>query len=313
MKKTTALAAAAFAVAVFVFAGAQGRLKGKVTDSAGKPIEGVTVTVTTPALKTFKMSLKTDKRGDWGTILNDATIPYHMRFEKEGYAASEADKKVPVGDTGIVDVQLLSANEAAAAGAGGGRAEPSPSDQAAITFNEGVDLLSAGNKTAAEAKFLEAVGKNPDLPQGWQALATLAYEKKDWAKTLEYGRKAIELDPAQNQTYGMLAAAAEASGDKTAAAEYKAKFEEANPDTPEVLYNKGVDAYNKKNVKEAEGFLTKAIEAKPDFALAHFWLGMTAFNQNKKALAKTHLEKYLELEPNSAEAATAKEILPLLK
>ena len=80
-----------------------------------------------------------------------------------------------------------------------------------------------------------------------------------------------------------------------------------------MLYNKGVDAYNKKNVKEAEGFLTKAIEAKPDFALAHFWLGMTAFNQNKKALAKTHLEKYLELEPNGAEAATAKEILPLLK
>jgi Tfp pilus assembly protein PilF len=55
------------------------------------------------------------------------------------------------------------------------------------------------------------------------------------------------------------------------------------------------------------------VEAKPDFAIAHFWLGMASFNLNKKAAAKEHLEKYLELDPNGAEAATAKEILPLVK
>ena len=66
-------------------------------------------------------------------------------------------------------------------------------------------------------------------------------------------------------------------------------------------------------MKDAEATLEKAVEAKPDFALAHFWLGMACFNQNKKAPAKEHLEKYLELDPNGKEAATAKEILPLLK
>jgi hypothetical protein len=40
---------------------------------------------------------------------------------------------------------------------------------------------------------------------------------------------------------------------------------------------------------------------------------MASFNQNKKAAAKEHLQKYLELEPDGKEAATAKEILPLLK
>lgn len=306
---------AAFGVASLLHAGAQGRLKGKVTDSSGKPIDAAVVTVTTPALRTFKMTLKSDKRGDWGTILNDATIPYHVKIEKEGYVAAEADRKVAVGETGIVDARLLTTAEAgAAAGAAGGRAaEPSPTDQAALVFNEGVDLLGAGDKAAAEAKFLEAVGKNPDLPQGWQALATIAYDKKDWAKTLEYGKKAVELDPSMGQIYGMLATAADQTGDKAGAAEFKAKFEEANPDTPEILYNKGIDAYNKKKVKDAEALLTKAVEAKPDFALAHFWLGMTSFNLNKKTAAKEHLEKYLELEPNGAEATTAKEILPLLK
>jgi tetratricopeptide (TPR) repeat protein len=315
MRKVTrgSMALAALGLSALLFAGAQARLKGKVTDSSGKPIEGATITVTTPNLRTFKMSLKSDKKGEWGTILNDATMPYHVKIEKEGYAPGEVDRKVPVGDVGEVNAQLMTTTEAgAAAGGKTAPAAPSPADQAAVTFNEGVDLLST-DKAAAEAKFLEAVGKNPDLPQGWQALASLAYDKKDWAKTLEYGQKAIDLDPSLNQLYAMMATAAEKSGDKKAAGEWQAKFAEANPDSPETLYNKGIDSYNKKKIKEAEALLSKAVEAKPDFALAHFWLGMTEFNLNKKAAAKEHLEKYLELDPNGAEAATAKEILPLLK
>ena len=316
MKKLTRTltALAAFGFSAVLFAGAQARLKGRVTDTAGNPIEGVTVTLTTPNLRIFKVNLKTDKKGEYGTIVNDATMPYHLKFEKEGYVPSESDKKIPVGDIGVVDAKLQSTAEAGQAGRAAGKAAaPSPTEQAALVFNEGVDLLTAGKKAEAEAKFLEAVAKNPDLPQGWQALAVIANEKKDWAKTLEYGQKALELDPSLTPLYGTMANAATQSGDKKAAAEWQAKYAEANPDTPESLYNKGVEAYNSKKVKDAEALLTKAVEAKPDFAIAHFWLGMASFNLNKKAAAREHLEKYLELEPNGAEAATAKEILPLVK
>jgi predicted Zn-dependent protease len=315
MKKITRVfaALAVLGFSTILFAGAQARLKGKVTDTVGTPLEGVTVTLTTPNLRLFKVTLKTDKKGEYGTIINDATMPYHVKFEKEGFVGFESDKKIPVGDIGVVDAKLQSAAQAGEAARGGGAAATSPSDQAAATFNEVVDLLIAGNKAGAEAKFLEAVGKNPDLPQGWQALAALAHEKKDWAKTLEYGQKALDLDPSLTQLYGTLATAASQSGDKVKAAEWQAKFEQANPDTPESLYNKGVAAYNAKKVKDAEALLVKAVEAKPDFAIAHFWLGMASFNLNKKAAAREHLQKYLELDPNGAEAATAKEILPLLK
>lgn len=317
MKKTTRTLAAlaVFGLSAVLFAGAQARLKGRVTDSAGNPMEGVTVTLTTPNLRLFKATMKTDKKGEYGTIVNDATMPYHVRFEKEGFVASESDKKIPVGDIGVVDVKLQSTAQAgeAARAAGGAAAAPSPSEQAAVVFNEGVDLLTAGNKPAAEAKFLEAVGKNPDLPQGWQGLAVLSNGKKDWAKTLEYGQKALDLDPSLTQLYGTMANAAAQSGDKKAAAEWEAKFAQANPDTPEMLYNKGIEAYNAKKVKDAETLLLKAVEAKPDFAIAHFWLGMASFNLNKKSAAREHLAKYLELDPDGAEAATAKEILPLVK
>ncbi|HEY3123186.1 MAG TPA: tetratricopeptide repeat protein, partial [Thermoanaerobaculia bacterium] len=81
----------------------------------------------------------------------------------------------------------------------------------------------------------------------------------------------------------------------------------------EILYNKGVEAYNKGKMKDAEAALSKAVEARPDLAMGHFLLGMVSFNLNKKAAAREHLQKYLELDPNGKEAATAKELLPLLK
>jgi tetratricopeptide (TPR) repeat protein len=307
------VALAAVVLAARLDAGTQGRVTGKVTDSSGAPVDGVTVTVTTPAIKNFKVAVKTDKTGQYGLIVNDATLKYHMKFEKEGYSPSERDEKFSTGDVKVVDEKLLKASEASAARGAVAAPAPSAANVAAKSYNDAVDLMNAGDKAGAAKKFEEAVAKNPDLPQGWQALATLAYGRKDWTKTLEYGQKATDLDPSISNLYLMMSEAATKSGDKKAAAEWQKKYEEANPDSPEILYNKGIDAYNKKNLKEAEQFLGKAAESKPDFALAHFWLGMTEFTLNKKAAAREHLEKYLQLDPNGSEASTAKELLPLVK
>jgi Tfp pilus assembly protein PilF len=299
-------------LAAALLAGAQARVTGKVTDSAGNPLEGVTVTVTTPNIGSFKMVLKTDKRGVYVSIVNDATIPYHFKFEKEGYVPFAGDKKIPVGDMGGLDAKLLKVSEAQAA-AGGGPKPPSATEVAVGTYNEGVDLLNAGNKTGAEAKFLEAVKKNADLPAAWKALAILSYEKKDWAKTIDYGQKATDLDPTQTDLYQIMADAATKSGDKKGAAEWQAKFAEANPDSAETLYNRGVESYNKNKMKDAEDSLSKALAANPDYALAHFWLGMAQTNLKKNAAAKEHFQKYLKLEPQGSEADTAKEMLAVLK
>ena len=311
----TLVALAVLVLAARLEAGTQGRVTGKVTDSSGAGVEGVSITVTTSAIKNFKVTVKTDKNGQYGLIVNDATLKYHMKFEKEGFNPSDREEKFSTGDVKVVDEKLLKPSEAPAprGAAPAAAAAPSTTDLAAKAYNDAVDLLNAGDKNGALKKFEEAVGKNPDLPQGWQALATLAYDRKDWAKTLEYGQKATDLDPSMTNLYLMMSEAANKAGDKKAAAEWQRKYGEANPNSPEILYNKGIDAYNKKNLKEAEQFLSKAAEVKPEFALAHFWLGMTEFTLNKKAAAREHLEKYLQLEPNGSEAPTAKELLPLVK
>ena len=289
----------------------QARLTAKVTDLAGNPLEGVTVTITTKNISTFKLVLKTDKRGVYATIVNDATMTYHLKFEKEGYVPFEGDKKVSIGDTGGLDAKLQKLSEAQAAAVAA--APPSANELAVEKYNEGVDLMNAGNRAGAEAKFLQAVQKNQDLPSAWKALTMIAFDKKDWAKTIEYGQKATDLDPTLTNLYSMMAEAAKQTGDAKGSAEYLAKFAEANPDSAETLYNKGIDAYNHNKMKDAEEALTKAVTAKPEYALAHFWLGMASINLKKNAAAKEHLQKYLDLEPKGGEADTAKEMLSVLK
>jgi tetratricopeptide (TPR) repeat protein len=316
IRKLLATSAVALAVAAGVLAaGAQARLRGTVKDSAGNPVAGAAITVTTPNLSTLKLSLKTDAKGDYATIIADATMPYDIKVEKEGFVTYETKRKIAVGETATMDFKLLKPAEAG--GATGGTAaapsKPSPNEEAVLAFNEAVDKLNSGDKAGAEAKLLEAVGKNPDLAQGWQALSSVAYEKKDFKKALEYGQKALDIDPEMTGLYATMMASAQATGDKKAADEWRKKYEEAHPDTPESLYNKGIDHYNKGELKPAREQLEKAVAANPDFAIAHFWLGMTAMSLKDNKASKEHLEKYLELDPQGSEAATAKEILALLK
>ena len=291
-------------------AGTQGRVTGKILDSAGNPVEGVEITITTPSIRNYKLSVTTNKDGAYGFIVNDATMLYDLKIEKEGFVAvSLAKQKFSTVEITTVPSQtMLKPAEVPGSKAAAAAPPPSSSEQATVAYNTAVDLFNSGDKPGAEAKLKEAVAKNPDLPQAWKVLAELAYDNKDWAKTLEYGQKTLDLDPSATDLYGRMASAAEKGGDKKAAAEWRKKYEEANPDSPEILYNKGVEAYNKGKMKDAEAALSKALETKPDMAMGHYLLGMVSFNLNKKAAAKEHFQKYLELDPNGKEAATAKEL-----
>src|SRR5450830_596133 len=171
-------------LAIPALAGTQGRVTGKVLDSAGNPVEGVIITVTTPSIRSFKISVTTRKDGSYGFIVNDATMFYDLKFEKEGFVgiALSKQKFSTVDVTNIPNQLMLKPSEAPARRPGAGPAAPaapSSSEQAAVAYNSAVDLLNAGDKPGAEAKLLEAVGKNPDLPQACHALEIIAHDKQD--------------------------------------------------------------------------------------------------------------------------------------
>src|SRR5262249_58284630 len=120
--------------AAFLHAGAQCRLQGTVTDSSGAPIDGANIIVTTPSLRTLKVTQKTDSKGKYSLVLQDCTMSYHVAFEKEGFVSAGEDKKIPINDQGTLDMKLLKTSEGKAAavpGAAGApkAAAPSSGDQ----------------------------------------------------------------------------------------------------------------------------------------------------------------------------------------
>lgn len=291
-----------------LFGAQQGRITGKVTDGKGVALADVKIVVTTKAITNFKQELKTDKDGKWGTILNDATMVYHYRFEKEGYGPAEQDKKVPIGGSEILDIQLYTQEQAIEKGL-----VKQVVDPFTTSYNAAVEAYQAGDFEAAFAKAQEAIKLGPDKANAYNLGATIALKRKDWDNTVALGEKSLALEPDNSPLVGILMEAYRAKGDKAKAAEYEKKYIAANPDQPEILYNQAVERYNKNDFKGAEPLLKKVVEGKPDFAKAHYLLGMSYVNLNKIPDMKKHLSEYLKLDPKGADAATAKEMLEAFK
>ncbi len=73
------------------------------------------------------------------------------------------------------------------------------------------------------------------------------------------------------------------------------------------------DAYDANDKTRAKDGFLKVLQIDPNQALAHYYLALVFVNDGANAEAKTHLEKFIALSPNSAEAATAREMLKQIK
>ena len=69
--KRMAMGFAALLNAGYLQAGAQCRVRGVVGDAGGTALGDATITVTTPSLTTFNVSIKSDAKGVWSTLLPD--------------------------------------------------------------------------------------------------------------------------------------------------------------------------------------------------------------------------------------------------
>jgi tetratricopeptide (TPR) repeat protein len=313
MSKTFARTCLGAALALLLASGialavGQGRISGRVTDGKGVPLADVKITITTRSLGNFKIELKSDKDGKWGTILNDATLTYHYKFEKQGFIGAEQDKKVPINGAEELNVQLLTQQQAIEQGVVKQVVDPFVS-----AYNAAVEAYQAGDLDGAWAKAQDAVKVGPEKANGYDLAAKIAAQRKDWDGVIAMGEKSLALEADNVPLIGLLMEAYRAKGDKAKAAEYEKKYIAANPDQPDVIYNQAVELYNKGKFKEAEPILVKVVEAKPDHAKAQYLLGMCDVNLNKIPEMKKHLNEYLRLEPKGADAATAKEMLDAFK
>ncbi len=91
-----------------------------------------------------------------------------------------------------------------------------------------------------------------------------------------------------------------------------ARYEEANPEDPTILYNAAAGFLNKLDDDGARPLLERCLEADPDFPQCNFEYGMLLLRTGDMEGAKTYLEKYLEVAPDGPDAATAVETIKYL-
>ncbi len=165
------------------------RLVGRIVDQDGKPLEGVTVTATSPQLPEFKEVRTTDRKGSFLIDFRQIDVTYHYRFEKPGYQVTEATQEWHLEGTQHFEWKLRRQLSVP----GGAVLTVATSEEAALAYNSGVGALKAGNYVLAEAKFTEAVQHDPDLRQAWAALATVQVELGHDRQAAESAERAIAL------------------------------------------------------------------------------------------------------------------------
>lgn len=281
----------------------EGTVNGTVVDESGNAVAQAKVTASTPSQPTFNVELQSDATGRFDLTVPNIAWTYTIRVEHDGFSPTQMQVKVPTTKPYATFATLHPPI---------GGPPPPKVDPGIAAYNDGVDLLQKGDKAGAQKKFEDAVASKPDLTAAWKVLSQLAYESKDYAKTLADGRKLLELDPNDKELYGILMDSAMKTGDAAAAADYKKKYYEANGDKPEINFNAGVEAYNGGDYQGAIAYFTKATTLKADLANAYFWLAMSQYNLKQNGAARQNFQKYLELAPQGDQAQAAHDMLTVL-
>ncbi len=293
------LAAVVILVSVPLLA-AEGKLSGTVLDENAGPVAGARVTITSSHQKELNAVVETDASGHFESAIPNAKWEYDVRVEREGFSPSQTEApsaKLPMAVTMHPPFP--------------GTVPPPPPkvDPGVAAYNDGVELIQKGDKAGAEKKFGEAVAAKADLAPAWKVISQLAYERKDYAKALATGRKAAELDPKDDDLYGILMDAAQKTGDTASAIAYKKRFVAANADNPEVNFNGGVESYTAGDYAAAAAAFSKAVQLKPDMANGYFWLAMSEYNQKNYPASRRDFQKYLDLAPQGDQAENARKML----
>jgi tetratricopeptide (TPR) repeat protein len=300
------LPAALVLVPALLFAQAQGRIKGVVTDAGtGKRLAGAKIVLTCPEISNFRRELVADEKGGFATLIVDATRQYLFHVEAQGYQPIEQMHKPLIGGQTLELSFALKSVEAVVS-----EAQQKILDEPGIKeVREGQELLDEGKVVEARAKFAQAIALRPDLYVAWLMQGDIDQRAGKNDDAMVAAEKCLAIKPEFPQCLALAMNAAQGKGDKAAYDRYAERYKAANPTDPTLYYNEAVGYLNKGDDAKAKPLLEKALEADPKYADAMFQLGMVYFRMGDTARAKEMLQKFLATAPDHKEAPTATEML----
>jgi Tfp pilus assembly protein PilF len=278
----------------------QGRLRGKVTDEAGRPLEGVTVRVFSVRGQSG-FEVKTNAAGEW-TANYIRGGGYNLDFVKPGYEPRSISTSIPERtDNPPVEVTLKKA--------------------AGLMITDELKAeLEAGNRLFEEKKFEEAcklyedlLAKNPDVYVLYKNVGNCRFELQQYDLAEAAYRKVLEKEP-QNPDIMLLIGNCYANRDlPEQAMEWYNKIEFEKITDPTVLFNIGLSFTKQSRFEDALRYYKRSVEVQKDFLDGLYQLGLTYLSLGKNAEAIPPFEEYLKIDPGSPRADQVKNFLEFLK
>ena len=276
------------------------RLDGKVVDPQGKPIEGVSVTATSPDVPGFREIRTTDKKGIFTIDLPQVDVTYHYRFDKAGYAPVNAQQHWQLEGSQRFQwtMQPGSGPEI------GGAPPASLSEPAVLAYNAGVAAVRAKDYATAEAKFKEAAGYDPKLSVAWVALSSVQLQTGHNQEAAEAAEKAMALGTrdeailtARWQAYRNAKDEAKAAAALKDLESFGRRAEEAKK-----VHNDAVALVKAGDSAGAFAKFQEALNLDPNLRASLVGLATAGLKIGRNAEAATAAEAILKADPGNAQA-----------
>ena len=290
----------ALAIPGLAVAKRKGRLVGRAVDADDNPIQGVSVTSTSPQIPAFREVDITDEKGVFKVDFDEVGVTYQFKLEKTGFVALNAELNWSLEGTKRQDFVLIP-GESQVGAAGVPTSTSSPAIQA---FNAGAAAFENKKYQEALAKFQEAVGHDPEFRQGWGALSVAYLKEGQNQEAAEAAEKAMALGSTDVMVLQSRWEAYRNLGDEAKAAEAQQDFEKTGRLAEEAkkVYNEGVQLHK---AGDEEGAYTKfqdAVEFDPNLRVAQLAVATTALNIGENAEAAAAAQAILDENPQDGDA-----------
>ncbi|MCP4898609.1 MAG: hypothetical protein GY906_16675, partial [bacterium] len=273
-----------------------GRVSGHVLDTAGHPIHGVVVKVTSPDLEKFDVEKETNAKGRFLVTHTNVTSTYLYTLNKTGFETLIDHIKPTIGTKNCKFVMRPSSTSGE--GAGSKTAENS---RAIPVYNKGATALMAGDVELARDSFLRASEIDPQLAVSHIGLASLSMLEQNYDAAASSAEKALALDPGNPRALQLRFDAHRLAGNDSMAQESAQALREIGglSEAAKRVFNEGAQAYNSGDLELGRMKFETAVNMDPSLVVAYVALARLALQQNEPKLALNMAREALQREPEN--------------
>ncbi len=288
------------------------KMSGKVTDEAGKSIEGVSVTLVLETAKAGPAPMATDKKGEW-SIEKIANGNWILTFVKAGFDPRRFGVPVAEGKAPKIAFKMTKVGT-----------DPSG---AFMLADEKAKAFAAEKKFAeAAAAFDEFIKSYPKVPQAYPQAANYYAKAGKSSEAADIFKQFVDMNPTNVDAKLFLGLAYIDAKRYPEAWDTFTKLDPATVTDPTFYQDAGFNLLRQKQFGEAWKYFDYMVAKFPALPNAVYYRAFTLFNEvaamtkqdtpeakEKLAACKADLTKFLAGTTTGAEADNAKKMLEQLK